>query len=428
MWRRTLLVSTVTAVAASAAVLVAGNSQAAVIGSLAFTPATGADTASITVTTSGPCTDAAATNLQAKVFGAGFPESGQVVVSNSAVSAYSTSGSGGYIVPLAQSMRDFANQQASPATLSGKYDFVLTCRTNVNQTSLGDFTGSLWFTSNTAYQSTDPSPPVTPTTTTLTVTPASPQQLGTSLTLQATVAPDAAAGSVQFKYGATNIGTAVAVAMGTASLTTSALPVGTHPLTAVFTPSSAAYSGSTSAATSYVVTVPPPAFKPVLWPAPTVGRPVYCFAAFDYATSLTYTWRKNGVVIPGATASTYVVPEALYHHYLSCTATGSNASGTVTGVSRVLKVGVGPALRPTTLPYLYGTVRAGYRVYCKPGAWTPAATSYLYRWYVGTRLVSTASSIVPPATWRGQYLKCHVTARRTAWTNGVASSRAVRIS
>src|SRR5262249_40262569 len=46
----------------------------------------------------------------------------------------------------------------------------------------------------------------------------------------------AAAGSVQFKDGSSNLGAPVAVAGGTGSMSTSALAVGTHSLTAGFIP------------------------------------------------------------------------------------------------------------------------------------------------------------------------------------------------
>ena len=96
----------------------------------------------------------------------------------------------------------------------------------------------------------------TATTTTLAVSPASPQVSGTSVTLTATVAP-AAAGTVQFKDGASNVGSPVTVAAGTASTTTSTLTVGTHSLTALFTPTNpTAFAASTSAAKTYVITAP----------------------------------------------------------------------------------------------------------------------------------------------------------------------------
>lgn len=93
----------------------------------------------------------------------------------------------------------------------------------------------------------------TSTTTTVAASPASPQVVGTNVTFTATVSPSAA-GSVQFKDGTTNLGSPVAVVSGHAPLSTTALTVGTHSITAVFTPTdSTAFSGSTSTAISYVV-------------------------------------------------------------------------------------------------------------------------------------------------------------------------------
>ncbi|MDG4764963.1 Ig-like domain repeat protein [Solwaraspora sp. WMMD406] len=92
------------------------------------------------------------------------------------------------------------------------------------------------------------------TSTTLAVAPASPVEQGDEVTLTATVTPGAAEGTVQFRRGASVIGTAP-VTGGTATLTTTALPVGTHSLTATFTPADAtAFSGSVSSAATYTIT------------------------------------------------------------------------------------------------------------------------------------------------------------------------------
>jgi hypothetical protein len=89
--------------------------------------------------------------------------------------------------------------------------------------------------------------PAATTSTALAVTPASPQPVGTALTLTATLTPSGAVGSVQFKDGVTNLGSAVAVSGGTAHITNSTLAAGTHSLTAVFTPTDpTAFTTSTS--------------------------------------------------------------------------------------------------------------------------------------------------------------------------------------
>jgi hypothetical protein len=58
--------------------------------------------------------------------------------------------------------------------------------------------------------------------------------VGQSVTLSASVSGASPAGSVQFVDGASNLGTAVALSNGTAVLTTTALAVGSHSLTAVY--------------------------------------------------------------------------------------------------------------------------------------------------------------------------------------------------
>ena len=104
-------------------------------------------------------------------------------------------------------------------------------------------------------------PPVTPavtamaTTTALTTSPESPVVQGNPVTLTATVTPTAATGTVQFKDGTLDLGQPVAVSSGTASMSTSMLPVGSRQLTAMFIPAnSMVYRPSTSPAVTVVVT------------------------------------------------------------------------------------------------------------------------------------------------------------------------------
>ena len=94
------------------------------------------------------------------------------------------------------------------------------------------------------------------TTTSLSVSPASPQPAGTPETLTATVSPSAAPGTVQFEDNGNNIGSPVTVSGGTAQTQTSSLPSGTNNLSAVFTPSSGDYAGSTGTA-SFTITAAP---------------------------------------------------------------------------------------------------------------------------------------------------------------------------
>ncbi|MBC8008817.1 MAG: Ig-like domain repeat protein, partial [Burkholderiales bacterium] len=85
------------------------------------------------------------------------------------------------------------------------------------------------------------------TTTTTLVSDANPANLGASVTLTATVAADGATpdGTVTFLDGAISLGSATLDGSGVATLTTSTLAAGSHPLTAVYA-TTAGFAGSTS--------------------------------------------------------------------------------------------------------------------------------------------------------------------------------------
>ena len=89
-------------------------------------------------------------------------------------------------------------------------------------------------------------------TTTGIATSASSVTAGQSVTFTATVSPSAATGTVQFKDGATVLGSAT-LSGGKATYTTSALTAGTHNISATYAGDSS-YNGSTSAAVAQTVT------------------------------------------------------------------------------------------------------------------------------------------------------------------------------
>ncbi|GJF28546.1 hypothetical protein KNE206_12460 [Kitasatospora sp. NE20-6] len=240
--------------AASATVLGAATAYAddasPTIGTLAVNPATGADDELMSVVSSGACPGG--TNLQLLVLGQGFPAEGYGASLNQAQSVFPPDAQGRMTVPLNDTMRSFA-QKNGFSTLTGKYEFHLRCRNKIGVTYFGDFVGAVWFTSPTAYTSTDPNAPAAvATTTTLTVTPGSSATVGSDVKLTAAVSP-AAAGTVQFLDGTTPVGSPVAVSAGQAELTVTTLAQGAHSLSAVFTSTDAHYLGSASAATAYTV-------------------------------------------------------------------------------------------------------------------------------------------------------------------------------
>ncbi|MFD8072006.1 Ig-like domain-containing protein [Streptomyces sp. NPDC059718] len=428
--RRRLSLVLASAIAAGGiAVAAAGTARAEVIGSMEVAPAIGTDVSGISLTTSGPCPEEA-TNLIVKVKGAGFPAEGQNVVGNSEIAIYPAVPGGGFTVPLMQTMRDYA-KDAGFTELKGRYDFTLTCRKAFGADTFGDFTSAIWFTSNTAYQSTPP-PTQMATATTLAAGPASPVVQGTAVKLTATVAPATAAGSVRFLDGATQIGSPVTVSNGAASLTTTALGVGTHALSAAFTPAdAAAYKPSASAALPYTVKVKPPVVvtAPKVTGTVKVASTVTCSATFGGASSYAYAWLRDNKVVSGATAKTWGLTSADYKHKVACRVTAKNTTGSTAATSPAVTVGVGPALKNTKLPTISGTARTGKRLTAKAGSWRPSATSYSYEWRRDGKAIrgATRSTYVLTKADRGHRVALKITAKRSGYTNGSATSKSVRV-
>jgi hypothetical protein len=223
---------------------------AGTLGTLTNNPATGTDVLAPKVHTSAGCpTTSDAYN--AVLTGPGAFAPGFLIVPTQSPNFSTTAG---FDVQLGVSFKDAATDLGT-TIVAGEYDITVNCVDSFLGDVKGTFTGAFYFTSPTAYQSTDPNAPIT-TSTALAVAPPSPVVQGTSVTLTATVTPASATGTVQFKDGAADLGGVVTVNNGVATLNTSALTAGTHSLTAVFTGSAPNIQGSTSPAVSYVVTTP----------------------------------------------------------------------------------------------------------------------------------------------------------------------------
>jgi hypothetical protein len=108
-------------------------------------------------------------------------------------------------------------------------------------------------------------PHVVPTSVTTPVaTPISPIESGTSITLTSAASETATpanhpAGTIQFRDGTTNIGTAIAVDAAGSATTPSFVPaLGSHSFNAVFTPTLATFNSATSGNLAFTVVVPAP--------------------------------------------------------------------------------------------------------------------------------------------------------------------------
>ena len=136
--------------------LTTAPAQADPIGGLIVIPGAGTNLDPIRLRTSSGC-PAQATAYYATMRGHGFPIDGQTITSNTEAGL---SHRIGFDVYVALVMQDYAD--ANRTTLTGRYDITVYCINRVTQKSFGEFTGSMEFTSPTAYQALGAAKPVGP--------------------------------------------------------------------------------------------------------------------------------------------------------------------------------------------------------------------------------------------------------------------------
>ena len=324
----------------------------------------------------------------------------------------------------------------SIAVVAGKYTITLQCLQAGDVT--GIYTGNVWFTDATHWQTTDPNAGAVLTTTSVAAAPVGFSYVGSTVTLTATLSPSKAAGSVQFTntvQGATaKIGAAVPVVNGVATLRISTLAVGLYTLGAKFTPADSnkyARSSEISTVPYYVrFSLPPTAKgKPVVTGARLVaGATVGCHnPGWSGATSVGYRWLRNGVALPGANHSTYRIASTDGGGLLACRVYGTNSGGSVSVTSDSRRVALGPASVVVNRPRIAGNAVVGHLLAVSPGVWSPAATSYVYQWRVNGAPIAGATGrfFRPTAAQRGKHVACTVGAQRPGMRIGYSTSTSV---
>lgn len=416
--------------------------QAAEIGSLTFTSLTTQDSP-FSVTTSAGCPDPA-TNFQIKVSGGNVPVDAGNIVGNTAGSTIGTGIAGAFTVPVSNTLRVFATNNGLTQLDDGTYTVTLVCRALLQSASLGDYVGT--FTVSNSGATVTPQVPVvkadTSTAFTVAATSGWGQQLALSATVSNTTAPSGAkpTGTVAFKEGGTVLATATVNASGVASTTYGLLGLGSHTLTAVYTPGATdAFKASTSGDSAVTVSLAAPT---LLSPATLsgtvkVGARVVCLPGiWSGATQYTYEFLKNGVVAQSSTTdSDIVLAAADAGKSLSCRVTGSNPIGDGSpSTTSATKVALGSAAVATKAPrivYSGTAANVGETLTAYKGVWSPTATyTYVYIWKRGTTIVkqgTTATSYKATATDKGKKLTLTVQVKRTGYATAIKTSAAVTV-
>ncbi|MCU1515776.1 MAG: S-layer domain protein [Pseudarthrobacter sp.] len=142
--------------------------------------------------------------------------------------------------------------------------------------------------------------------------------------------------------------------------------------------------------------------------------------------TLAYQWKANGVIIIGATASTYKPVGANAGKTLTVTVTGTKAGYTTAAKTSATtaSVAVGTLTAPT--PTITGSAKAGSVLTAVPGIWGPAPVALAYQWKAGGVVIigATASTYTPVAANVGKALTVTVTGTKTGYTTAVKMSAA----
>lgn len=250
---RPVAVLSATAIVSSGLLLAAAPASAAVLGdggSIAVNPLTGVNNTLFVGTLSAAC-PAGTTDSYFTISGPDITEENGFLGQGTADGTGANNFSGASIANL-------RSTAAGSFSANGVYKIRFNCFGASSVTDYYETTMNYTFgVSNTegAYSIVVPA---RATATALSVSPVSPVEQGTAVTLTADVTPisgaDNATGSVEFYDGAALLGTDTSLtAAGVGDYTTSGLSVGAHSLTAKYVPASGTFSTSSSPATSYTV-------------------------------------------------------------------------------------------------------------------------------------------------------------------------------
>ena len=198
-----------------------------------------------------------------------------------------------------------------------------------------------------------------------------------------------------------------------------AAKVGTHKVCAYGINSDAGGNDLLGCRTATVTPAPKPTTPPTVAGTVRVSSKLTCSPGiWRNASSLSYAWLSNGQPISRASSPTFTVSESLYGKKLACRVTGHNSVASTSSTSTAKSVAVGPALKVRTTPKLSGTAKVGKSLQASTGSWTPAATTYSYRWLRNGASIKSATKRTYKIIKRdkGKKISCTVTASRNGWT------------
>lgn len=197
--------------------------------------------------------------------------------------------------------------------------------------------------------------------------------------------------------------------------------------------STQAISNSTAAVQSYPTNIVIPAITGTTY----VGQTLYLSTGTWTGTApiaYSYVWKRGGILISGATGTTYLLKPADATYSISGSVTAANSIASVTADSTATAIIIDQPTN-TVAPLLTGTAISGQTLSVTSGTWTAAVGPivYSYQWVRGSTPVagSTASTYVLSDTDVGNSMYCNVTGSNVAGSrtaNSNASSTVLYVA
>ena len=141
------------------------------------------------------------------------------------------------------------------------------------------------------------------------------------------------------------------------------------------------------------------------------------------APDFSWQWKRNGVAIPGATNSQYVLTTADRGANITLTVTGTLAGYGTESATSAAKY-IPRVFSRTPVPTITGTLKSGYTLTAHRGTWIPTPTTVSYQWYRNSVKITGATKYTYKLTSldKGKHITVKVTGKRTGYTTVIKTS------
>lgn len=140
--------------------------------------------------------------------------------------------------------------------------------------------------------------------------------------------------------------------------------------------------------------------------------------------TLAYQWKRAGVAITGATASTYVLTGSDTSKAITVTVTGTKSGYTTAAKTSAATAAVAAGTLTAPTPTISGTRTVGYTLTAVPGTWGPAPVTLVHQWYRSGVAITgaTASTYKLTTTDQAKTMTVRVTGSKTGYTSVAKTS------